>query len=133
MASTEAQKRAVKKAQSKCDAIMLRPPKGEGAAIRAAAAATGQSNQQYILQATRERMERDGADGPQEVAEQPAGAKVVLLSSEAMEAAQRAAEVTGEAVGEFLARAVETQAQRDRSSMAMGINPTTGDKMKGEA
>ena len=27
MASTEAQKRAVKKAQAKCDAIMLRPPK----------------------------------------------------------------------------------------------------------
>ena len=53
MASTEAQKRAVKKAQSKCDAIMLRP--------RAAAAAAGQSNQQYILQATRERMKREGA------------------------------------------------------------------------
>lgn len=60
MASTEAQKRAVKKAQLKCDAIMLRPPKDEGAAIRAAAAAAGQSNQQYILQATRERMEREG-------------------------------------------------------------------------
>ena len=59
MASTEAQKRAVKKAQSKCDAIMLRPPKEEGTAIRAAAAAAGQSNQQYILQATRERMKRD--------------------------------------------------------------------------
>ena len=29
MASTEAQKRAVKKAQAKCDAIMLRPPKEE--------------------------------------------------------------------------------------------------------
>ena len=61
MASTEAQKRAVKKAQSKCDAIMLRPPKEEGSAIRAAAAAAGQSNQQYILQATRERMKREGA------------------------------------------------------------------------
>ena len=61
MASTEAQKRAVKKAQSKCDAIMLRPPKEEGAAIRAAATAAGQSNQQYILQAVRERMERENA------------------------------------------------------------------------
>ena len=59
MASTEAQKRAVKKAQSKCDAIMLRPSKEEGTAIRAAATAAGQSNQQYILQAVRERMNRE--------------------------------------------------------------------------
>lgn len=59
MASTEAQKRAVKKAQAKCDAIMLRPTKEAGAIIRAAAAAAGQSNQQYILQAIREKMERD--------------------------------------------------------------------------
>ena len=56
MASTEAQKRAVKKAQAKCDAIMLRPPKEEGAAIRAAAFAAGQSTQQYVLQAARERL-----------------------------------------------------------------------------
>ena len=33
MASTEAQKRAVKKAQAKCDAIMLRPPKEEGQGV----------------------------------------------------------------------------------------------------
>ena len=74
-------------------------------------------------------MARDGAGGAQEATGQSAGAGVVSF----LEAAQRAAEVTGEAVGEFLARAVETQAQRDRSSMAMGINPATGDKMKGEA
>lgn len=49
----------VKKHQAKCDAIMLRPKKDVGAAIRAAAAAAGQSNQQYILQAIKERMERD--------------------------------------------------------------------------
>ena len=62
MASTEAQKRAVKKAQAKCDAIMLRPPKEEGAAIRAAAFAAGQSTQQYVLQAARERMEREAGE-----------------------------------------------------------------------
>lgn len=59
MASTEAQKRAVKKAQSKCDAIMLRPSKENGEHIRAAAAEAGQSLQGYILQAVAERMERD--------------------------------------------------------------------------
>ena len=73
MASTEAQKRAVKKAQSKCDAIMLRPPKEVGAAIRAAAAAAGQSNQQYILQATRERMEQDRCKGPSEAQQGTSG------------------------------------------------------------
>ena len=62
MASTEAQKRAVKKAQAKCDAIMLRPPKEEGAAIRAAAFAAGHSTQQYVLQAARERMEREAGE-----------------------------------------------------------------------
>ena len=55
------------------------------------------------------------------------------MPSETLEAAQRAAEATGEAVREFLARAVETQAQRDKSSLRMGLNPATGDKLKGEA
>ena len=41
--------------------IMVRPTKEEGAAIRAAAASVGQSVQAYILQAIRERMEREQA------------------------------------------------------------------------
>ena len=59
MSSTEAHKRAVKKAQAKCDAIMLRPHKERGAQIRAAAEAAGQSLQGYILQAVEERMKRE--------------------------------------------------------------------------
>jgi len=38
---------------------MLRPAKEAGQEIRAAAAAAGQSLQGYILQAVRERMERE--------------------------------------------------------------------------
>ncbi len=141
MASTEAQKRAVKKAQSKCDAIMLRPPKEEGAAIRAAAAAIGQSNQQYILQATRERMERDGADGPQKAISRPVeapnsheGAGIEsLLPSEILRTAQEAAQSAGETVSQFVERAVETQAKRDKASLALGINPATGGKLEKEA
>lgn len=49
----------VKRYQSTRDAIMLRPAKDHGAVIRAAAAQAGQSVQAYILQAVRERMERD--------------------------------------------------------------------------
>lgn len=45
---------------AKCDYISIRPLKPQGAAIRAAAADAGQSLQGYILQAVKERMDRDG-------------------------------------------------------------------------
>lgn len=61
--STEAQKRASTNYNRKQDNIMVRPNKEEGAAIRAAAAAAGQSVQGYILQAVRERMEREQSPG----------------------------------------------------------------------
>lgn len=44
---------------AKCDSIKLQPLKDVGAEIRAAAAAAGQSLQGYILQAVRERMDRE--------------------------------------------------------------------------
>ena len=59
--STEAQKRASTNYNRKQDNIMARPTKEEGAAIRAAAASAGQSVQAYVLQAIRERMEREQA------------------------------------------------------------------------
>ncbi len=43
----------------KCDIIYLKPIKERGAAIRAAAAASGQSLQGYILQAVEDRMARE--------------------------------------------------------------------------
>ncbi len=49
----------VKKYQQTRDAIMLRPSKEDGQGIRQAAAAAGQSVTAYILQAIRERMERE--------------------------------------------------------------------------
>ena len=45
---------------AKCDYISLRPQKAVGYAIRAAAKATGQSIQAYVLQACTERMTREG-------------------------------------------------------------------------
>lgn len=44
---------------AKCDRIVIQPRKERGTEIRAAAAAAGQSLQGYILQAVRERMERE--------------------------------------------------------------------------
>ena len=61
MATTDAERKAVKKYQEGRDAIMLRPSKEDGEIIRKAAAAAGQSVQAYILQAIRERMEREAA------------------------------------------------------------------------
>ena len=49
---------AVKKAQEKTDAIMLRPSKADGARIRSAASAAGKTVSGYILDAVWEYMER---------------------------------------------------------------------------
>lgn len=50
------------------------------------------------------------------------------LPTEALKAAQEAAEATGEAVSRFVERAVVSEAERDRRSWRMGINPATGKK-----
>jgi uncharacterized protein (DUF1778 family) len=49
-----------KRHQEKLDRLIIQPYKAEGEQIRTAAAEAGQSLQGYILQAVRERMERDG-------------------------------------------------------------------------
>lgn len=57
--STDAQRAAVLRHQEKLDRIVIQPSKEEGAKIRQAAADAGQSVQGYILQAIKERMERE--------------------------------------------------------------------------
>lgn len=54
--ATPAQRRAVIEYNRRQDNIMIRPSKETGAAIRAAAAAAGQSLQRYILDAVAARM-----------------------------------------------------------------------------
>ena len=46
------------------DSITIRPSKEDGAAVRQAAAAAGQSVQGYIMQACSERMQRENYDKP---------------------------------------------------------------------
>ncbi len=55
----DSRRRANDKYNAKCGRLELRPLREDVEAIRAAAAAAGQSLQGYILQAVRERMERD--------------------------------------------------------------------------
>ncbi len=57
--STEAQIKASVAFNKRQDNIMVRPSKEEGAQIRAAAKDAGQSVQAYVLQAVRERMQRE--------------------------------------------------------------------------
>lgn len=62
---TDAQRRAVSAYNKRQDSIKLRPSPDEGAAIRAAAAAAGQSMQRYILDAVAARMAAEQQPGAQ--------------------------------------------------------------------
>ena len=103
MPSTEAEKRASVQYYKSRDNIMIRPDKETGAAIRAAAAEAGQSNQQYILQATLDRMNGTGGD--------PYGLDREKLQQHTQE--------TGETVPAFLNRAVDETIERDKFTAAL--------------
>lgn len=60
--ATKAQIRANVAYNRRQDSITIRPSKEDGAAVRAAAVSAGQSLQGYIMQAVRERMEREKGD-----------------------------------------------------------------------
>lgn len=116
------------------DRMSLALPKGSRDTIKAHAAACGESVNAFIKRAVDCQMERDSGGIPSEIAQQAVGTtqggRVVSLPSETLEAAQRAAEAAGEAVPDFIRRAVETQVRRDKSSLRMGLNPATGDKLE---
>ena len=57
--STDAKRAGNARHQAKLDRIVIQPEKEEGSIIRKAAANAGQSVQGYILQAIKERMERE--------------------------------------------------------------------------
>ena len=97
------------------DRINLTVPKGRKDSIQAHAAALGESVNGFIGRAITHEMERDGGRGPQDAAGAPSVAGV-SLPSDALKMAQAAAEAAGEAVEDFLARAVSEAAERDRLS-----------------
>lgn len=130
MAVSKAQQKAVAKYEAKAyDKALLRLPKGRLDEIKAHAEAQGQSVNGFIGRAINEAMARDGAGGPQEAAGAAQGAGGISLPPDALEAAQQAAERTGEAPAVFVARAIEMQAKRDEFSLRTGINPATGEKL----
>ncbi len=135
MAVSKAQIKATAKYEAKTyDKTLIRLPKGRLDEIRAHIEPAGESLNGFIGRAILETMERDGGGTASETAqngpESTQGGGVVSLPSETLEIAQRAAEAVGEAVPDFVRRAVETQAQRDQSSLRLGINPTMGNKLE---
>lgn len=62
--ATQAQIQANVRYNRSRDSITIRPSKEDGAAVRQAAAAAGQSVQGYIMQACSERMQRENHDKP---------------------------------------------------------------------
>ena len=122
---TEAQKQSAKKWDAvNLDRLSLALPKGSRETIKAHAATLGESVNGFIGRAIAEAMERDSGRTASEIAgkrpESTAGAGVVsFLPSETLETAQRAADAAGEGLPQFVARAVETQAQRDKAARGL--------------
>ena len=109
MPASKAQQKAVNKyVKANYDLYQIKMPKGKKDDIKAVAAAAGESMNQYIINAIDQRTAQE-AIGQLAVAG-------VALPSETLETAQRAAEAAGEALPQFMARAVEAQAQRDKET-----------------
>ncbi len=110
---TEAQNRATQKyIRENLEEIKFRVRKGEKDRYKAAAEKTEMSMAKFFLTAADEKMSREAPGSPQE-------AGVVSLPPDTFKAAQNAAEAAGEALPQFLDRAVTTQAQRDALARKM--------------
>ena len=133
MAVSKAQQKAVTKyVKAKYDRFGLTMAKGHLDEIKAHAEAQSESVNGFINRAIDQTMGQDRNKAPSEGV-QALPETVVSLSPPALQTAQEAAQSVGETVSQFIERAVSVQAQRDRSSLAMGINPTTGGKQEKEA
>lgn len=101
------------------DRINILVPKGRKDTIKAHAEGRGESMSGFINRAIDQTIQQESpqeATGGHTVA--PAGGGGIL-SPDTLKAAQRAAEAAGEVVPQFIARAVETQAQRDEMGRKM--------------
>lgn len=138
MPASKAQQKAVNKyVKANYDLYQIKMQKGKKDDIKAVAAAAGESINQYIINAIDQRMGQNSSGTPSAYSQKATGTaqgvRVVSLPSETWEAAQRASEAAREALPDFIRRAVETQAKRDKASLRLGINPATGDKLEKEA
>lgn len=116
MPASKAQQKAVSKyMKENYDVYQIRMKKGQKDTIKAHAETHSESVNGFINRAIQEAIER-AAGGPQEAPTVQAEVGGISLPPDTLKAAQEAAEAAGEAVPVFVARAVETQAQRDALS-----------------
>ena len=125
MAVSEAQKKSAQKWDAaNLDRISIAIAKGKKDEIKAAAIAAGESMNQYIITAIESRF--NGM--PLTVAAKAQDAEGAILTPETLRKAQEAAQNAGETVSAFVGRAVETQAQRDKLTLAMRPKEKAPDK-----
>jgi hypothetical protein len=133
MAITEARRKANEKYNAKAyDEIKVRVSKGRKSELQVYAEQRNESLNGFIGRAIDNQIAQDAAGIPSESPTAHFQAGGVILSPDALKAAQRASEATGETTGQFVERAVETQIKRDQLSLRMGSNPVTGEKLKKE-
>ena len=119
MAVSESRKKAnLKWDAANLDRLSIATAKGKKEEIKAAAAAAGESMNQYIVNAIDQRMSGNSSKAAQEPAGAHGGSGNVL-TPEAVKTAQEAAQKAGETIPAFVERAVVTQAQRDK--VAQGL------------
>ena len=134
MAVSKAQQKAVTKyVKAKYDRFGLTMPKGHLDEIKAHAETQGESVNGFINRAIDHQRAHDCRKGRQEALQGPTGREVVSLCSETYTCAVEASTASGEDLPDFVARAVDAQAKRDKTSLALGINPATGGKLEKEA
>lgn len=115
MAVSKAQQKAVNKYMAaNYDRINLTVPKGRKDEIQAFAAQTGESVNGFINRAIGEAT----GESPQKPAGAPRGDGAILTPA-ALKTAQEAAQAAEETLSEFISRAVDTQAKRDKVMFAM--------------
>ena len=123
----ESQKRAARKWDGEnMSTLGCKVKKAQAESFKAYCAGQGKTSnsvlRDYVLDCIGE------SDCPHSSTERPQEGGGLQLSPEAEKAAQEAAEATGEALPQFIERAVVTQAQRDKTSFRMGINPVAKEK-----
>jgi len=117
MAVSEAQKKSAQKWDAaNLDRVSIAMPKGMKDTVKAAAAAAGESMNQYIIGATEQRI-----SGAQNAAESHRSSSTIL-TPDALKIAQEAAQRAGEDIPAFVSRAVTNQDQRDKVAMSLRVD-----------
>jgi hypothetical protein len=137
MAPRESQKRAsLKWDKENMTVLSCKIRKEQAVAFKAHCEIQGSTSntvlKDFVLGCIGEQELGTAPETPQEALGRPTRAEGISLHPQALKTVQEAAEATGEAVPQFVERAVETQAKWDKSSLALGINPATGEKLDKE-